>query len=134
MHPNAKRIFVPFLKDYPNVPSQLEAIRPLAASRGVELIEFGVSRRHFLQAGGQAFAGVMLGSALVRRALGQSATAPAQSPAGKAKAVILACGRVGNFIDGQIVGVTIACLALYISLWASYHCVCLSWIQPGPSR
>jgi putative ABC transport system substrate-binding protein len=48
--PNAKRIFVPFLKDYPNVPSQLEAIRPLAASQGVELIEFGAASPQDLQA------------------------------------------------------------------------------------
>jgi putative ABC transport system substrate-binding protein len=48
--PTAKRIFVPFLKDYPNVPSQLEAVRLLAASKGVELIEFGAASPQDLQA------------------------------------------------------------------------------------
>lgn len=41
--PSAKRIFVPYLKDYPNVPGQLDVIRPQAASKGVELIEFGAT-------------------------------------------------------------------------------------------
>lgn len=38
--PNAKRIWVPFQRDYPIVESQLEALRPVAAAEGVTLIEF----------------------------------------------------------------------------------------------
>ncbi|HXD08625.1 MAG TPA: ABC transporter substrate-binding protein, partial [Anaerolineales bacterium] len=41
--PNAKRIFVPYLKGYPNVPGQLDAIRPQARDAGVELIEFAAT-------------------------------------------------------------------------------------------
>jgi putative ABC transport system substrate-binding protein len=37
--PNAKRIFIPFLKDYPTVEPALKAIRPKAAAAGVTLIE-----------------------------------------------------------------------------------------------
>jgi putative ABC transport system substrate-binding protein len=48
--PNAKRIFVPYLKDYPNVPGQLDAIRPQAASKGIELIEFAATSPQDLQA------------------------------------------------------------------------------------
>jgi len=48
--PNAKKIFVPFLKNYPNVPSQLDAVRPLAASKGIALIEFGAASPQELQA------------------------------------------------------------------------------------
>lgn len=48
--PNAKRVFVPYLKDYPNVPSQLDVIRPQAASQGVELIEFAATSPQDLQA------------------------------------------------------------------------------------
>lgn len=50
MVPNAKRIFVPYLKDYPNVPGQLEAIRPLAQKAGVTLSEFGATSPQDLQA------------------------------------------------------------------------------------
>jgi len=50
MAPTAKRIFVPYLKDYPNVPGQLDAIRPQAESAGVELIEFAASSPADLQA------------------------------------------------------------------------------------
>jgi putative tryptophan/tyrosine transport system substrate-binding protein len=50
MVPNAKRIFVPYLQGYPNVPSQLEVIRPQAASQGIELIEFGATGPQDLQA------------------------------------------------------------------------------------
>ena len=49
MAPTAKRIFVPYLKDYPNVPGQLDAIRPQAESAGVELIEFAASSPADLQ-------------------------------------------------------------------------------------
>ena len=48
--PNAKRIFVPYLKDYPNVPGQLEVLRPQAQSAGVELIEFAAVSPQDLQA------------------------------------------------------------------------------------
>jgi len=48
--PNAKRIFVPYLKGYPNVPGQLEVIRTQAQSAGVELIEFAAASPQDLQA------------------------------------------------------------------------------------
>ncbi len=48
--PNVKRIFVPYLKDYPNVPGQLDVIRPQAAEKGVELVEFGATSPVDLQA------------------------------------------------------------------------------------
>jgi len=48
--PDAKRIFVPYLKGYPNVPSQLDAIRPQAKDLGIELIEFGATNPPELQA------------------------------------------------------------------------------------
>jgi putative ABC transport system substrate-binding protein len=48
--PNAKRIFVPYFKGYPNVPMMLGIIRPQAASKGVELIEFGTNNPQELQA------------------------------------------------------------------------------------
>jgi putative ABC transport system substrate-binding protein len=48
--PSAKRIFVPYLKGYPNVPGQLDVIRPQAASKGVELVEFGATSPVDLQA------------------------------------------------------------------------------------
>lgn len=38
--PDAKRMWVPHLKDYPIVESQLEVLRPIAAAEGVTLIEF----------------------------------------------------------------------------------------------
>jgi len=50
MAPNAKRIFVPFLKGYPNVPGQLDAIRAQAAGQGVTLVEFGAASPQDLQA------------------------------------------------------------------------------------
>jgi putative ABC transport system substrate-binding protein len=48
--PTAKRIFVPYLTGYPNVPGQLEAIRPQAAKLGIELVEFGAGSPPELQA------------------------------------------------------------------------------------
>jgi putative ABC transport system substrate-binding protein len=50
MVPNAKRIFVPYLKGYPNVPGQLDVIRSQAQSLGVELIEYGATSPQDLQA------------------------------------------------------------------------------------
>ena len=37
--PQAKRVWVPYLQDYPSVPGQLEVLRPTAASLGVTLVE-----------------------------------------------------------------------------------------------
>src|SRR6266508_2727992 len=50
MVPDAKRVFVPYFKGYPNVPGQLDAIRPQAKSLGVELIEYGTTSPQDLQA------------------------------------------------------------------------------------
>jgi len=50
MAPNAKRIFVPYLKGYPNVPGQLEVIRKSAANLGINLIEYGATSPDDLQA------------------------------------------------------------------------------------
>jgi putative ABC transport system substrate-binding protein len=50
MAPLAKRIFVPYLKDYPNVPGQLDAIRLLAASQDIQLFEYAASSPQDLQA------------------------------------------------------------------------------------
>ena len=47
--PNAKRIFVPYLKDYPNVPGQLDVIRPQAKANGIQLIEFAAASPQDLQ-------------------------------------------------------------------------------------
>lgn len=48
--PDAKRVFVPYLKGYPNVPGQLDVIRPQAESLGVELVEFAAASPDELQA------------------------------------------------------------------------------------
>jgi putative ABC transport system substrate-binding protein len=48
--PNAKRIFVPYLKDYPNVPGQLDVLRPQAQAQGLELVEFAIASPPDLQA------------------------------------------------------------------------------------
>jgi len=50
MVPSAKRVFVPYLKGYPNVPGQLDAIRSQAQSRGISLVEFGATSPQDLQA------------------------------------------------------------------------------------
>ena len=49
MVPNAKQVFVPYLKDYPNVPAQLELLRPQAQTAGVQLIEFATASPQDLQ-------------------------------------------------------------------------------------
>jgi putative ABC transport system substrate-binding protein len=49
LDPKAKRVFVPYLKDYPSVPRQLEVIRPQAADKGIELIEFATADPEELQ-------------------------------------------------------------------------------------
>lgn len=41
--PQAKRILVPYLKDYPTVPAQLDVLRPAALSAGVTLVEAPVA-------------------------------------------------------------------------------------------
>lgn len=38
--PDAKRMWIPYIRDYPIVESQLETLRPIAAAEGVTLIEF----------------------------------------------------------------------------------------------
>src|SRR5215211_3507040 len=48
--PDAERIFVPYLKGYPNVPGQLEVIRPQAEGLGVELVEYAAASPDDLQA------------------------------------------------------------------------------------
>ena len=50
MVPTAKQIWVPYLKDYPNVPGQLDAIRPLAQNAGITLSEFAATSPQDLQA------------------------------------------------------------------------------------
>ncbi len=37
--PQARRILLPYLRDYPTVPSQLKVLRPVAESEGISLIE-----------------------------------------------------------------------------------------------
>jgi putative tryptophan/tyrosine transport system substrate-binding protein len=49
MVPTAKRIWVPYLKGYPNVPGQLDAIRPLAQKAGVTLTDFAATSPQDLQ-------------------------------------------------------------------------------------
>ncbi|MGB7538209.1 MAG: ABC transporter substrate-binding protein, partial [Anaerolineales bacterium] len=48
--PEVKRIFVPYLKDYPTVPSQLTAIEQRASALGVTLIEYATTSPQDLQA------------------------------------------------------------------------------------
>jgi putative ABC transport system substrate-binding protein len=50
MVPTAKRIWVPYLKGYPNVPSQMEAIHSVAQKAGVALTEFAATSPQELQA------------------------------------------------------------------------------------
>jgi putative ABC transport system substrate-binding protein len=50
MAPNAKRIFVPYLKDYPNVPGQLDVIQQQAEYLGIKLIDFAATSPQDLQA------------------------------------------------------------------------------------
>ena len=49
MVPNAKRILVPYLKGYPNVPGQLDVIHLQAKDLGIELIEVAASSPPELQ-------------------------------------------------------------------------------------
>ena len=48
--PGVKRVFVPYLRDYPAVPAQLEALRPAAEAAGVTLLEAPVASPAELQA------------------------------------------------------------------------------------
>ena len=50
MVPTAKRIWVPYLKGYPNVPGQLDAIRSMAQKAGITLTEFAATSPQDLQA------------------------------------------------------------------------------------
>jgi len=50
MVPAAKQIWVPYLKDYPNVPGQLDVIRAQAQNAGVTLSEFAAGSPPELQA------------------------------------------------------------------------------------
>lgn len=50
MAPQAKRIWLPYQKDYPAVPPELEVVRPAAAALGVTLIEFPADDVAHLQA------------------------------------------------------------------------------------
>jgi putative tryptophan/tyrosine transport system substrate-binding protein len=54
--PQAKRIFVPYLKDYPIVPPELEGLRKAAQTAGVTLIESPVASPAELEASIQAHA------------------------------------------------------------------------------
>jgi putative ABC transport system substrate-binding protein len=52
--PQVKRVWVPYLQGYPSVPSQLEIMRPAAASLGVTLVEFPATSVADVQADLQA--------------------------------------------------------------------------------
>jgi putative ABC transport system substrate-binding protein len=54
MAPQAKRVWVPYLQGYPNVPSQLETMRLVATSLGVTLVEFPTTSAADVQADLQA--------------------------------------------------------------------------------
>jgi putative ABC transport system substrate-binding protein len=48
--PQAKRVWVPYLRGYPSIPGQLEVLRPAAAAAGVTLIEVPAANAAELQA------------------------------------------------------------------------------------
>jgi putative ABC transport system substrate-binding protein len=50
MAPQAKRVWLPYLRDYANVPPILEVLRPTAASLGITLVEVPVSSPKDVQA------------------------------------------------------------------------------------
>jgi putative ABC transport system substrate-binding protein len=50
MVPQAKQIWLPYQKDYPAVPPELEVVRPAAAALGITLIEFPADDVAHLQA------------------------------------------------------------------------------------
>ncbi len=47
--PDAKRVWLPYQKEYPAVPAELELVRPAAQSLGITLIEFPVTNQTHLQ-------------------------------------------------------------------------------------
>lgn len=53
--PDAKRVFVPYLNGYPSTPYQLDIVRQQAASKNIELIEFGTTSPEDLQAELESF-------------------------------------------------------------------------------
>jgi putative ABC transport system substrate-binding protein len=52
--PQAKRVWLPYMKDYPTISSQLEVLRPTAASWGITLVEFPVTSTAEIEAELQA--------------------------------------------------------------------------------
>lgn len=48
--PDAKRIWVPYLKDYPSVPPQMEVLNTMASSQGLTITGFAASSPQELQA------------------------------------------------------------------------------------
>jgi putative ABC transport system substrate-binding protein len=52
--PQAKRVWVPYLRDYPSVPPVLEVLRPAAASLGITLVEVPAASPADIQADLQA--------------------------------------------------------------------------------
>jgi putative ABC transport system substrate-binding protein len=48
--PQAKRVWVPYLRGYPSIPSQLEVLRPEAEAEGVALVEVPAANAAELQA------------------------------------------------------------------------------------
>jgi putative ABC transport system substrate-binding protein len=48
--PQAKRVWVPYLRDYPSIPGQLEVLRPAATAAGITLIEVPAANAAELQA------------------------------------------------------------------------------------
>jgi len=63
MAPLAKRIFVPYLDGYPNVPGQLDVIRQMAARENIELFEYAATSPQDLETELDSF---MLSSGTVR--------------------------------------------------------------------
>jgi putative ABC transport system substrate-binding protein len=55
--PQAKRVWVPYMRDYPSIPSQLEVLRPAAAAAGITLIDVPFADAAELQADLEARAG-----------------------------------------------------------------------------
>ena len=48
--PQTKRVFVPYMRDYPSIPGQLEVLRPAAKAAGITLIEVPAADAAELQA------------------------------------------------------------------------------------
>jgi putative ABC transport system substrate-binding protein len=58
--PKIKRIWVPYMKGYPSIPSQLEALQPVAAAAGVTLIEAPVTSMADIKSTLQKLAGTRI--------------------------------------------------------------------------